>query len=70
LYLRAIKGSKKTKGDICEESNERVALQDYQFHRLKAIEKQKEEGRVLKIGLMEQGVNSSSTSSLESMVRG
>jgi len=53
-----------------EESKERVELQDYQFHRLKAIEKQKEEGRVLKIGLMEQGVNSSSTSSLESMVRG
>ena len=63
MYLRAIQGPQNARRNIAQETREQVELRDYQFHRLEAFNKQRQQSRLVKMGFVPRGEGSSSSSS-------
>ena len=69
LYLEALKRCKNARPNGTEESPETLERQDYHFHRLEAIKKQRQQARVVKTGHIPRN-EGSSTSSVATVIWG
>ena len=67
MYLRAIQGPQNARRNVAQETREQVELRDYQFHRLEAYKKQRQQNRLVKMGSWPKGEGSSSSSSFGSV---
>jgi hypothetical protein len=67
VYLRAIQGPQNARRNVAQETREQVELRDYQFHRLEAYKKQRQQNRLVKMGSWPKGEDSSSSSSFGSV---
>ena len=63
MYLRAIQGPQNARRNVAQETREQVELRDYQFHRLEAFNKQRQQSHLVKMGFGPRGEGSSSSSS-------
>ena len=63
MYLRAIQGPQNARRNVAQETREQVELRDYQFHRLEAFNKQRQQSHLVKMGFVPRGEGSSSSSS-------
>jgi len=61
VYLRAIQGPQNARRNVAQETREQVELRDYQFHRLEAFNKQRQQSRLVKMGFVPRGEGSSSS---------
>ena len=58
-------GPSECKEKYLQETREQVELRDYQFHRLEAFNKQRQQSRLVKMGFVPRGEGSSSSSSFD-----
>ena len=63
MYLRAIQGPQNARRNVAQETREQVELRDYQFHRLEAYNRQRQQIRLVKMDILPRGEGSSSSSS-------